>query len=742
MDKERVSYFLPPITNTAPERSLSLGEVWEYVSGRKSLGVLRIDPDTGLPLRIGTLKEVTDRVRSLPPEDYNNKKKGKVTYLPLCTFGGTFSRRKEGGFLESSGLVQLDIDHISRLESGVSLGDLKDRLSQDREIGVRLVFTSPSGDGLKIVCKTSGEITDKESYRREFETLQSFVSRKYSLPIGEVGLDKGISDITRGCLLCFDQWAILKTWGETFNPALHPLPEAERPRPKRERGTESVFSWDWDSFEEERLVPALFERIPEVFPEMSFRWRGNRWESPSKLDGSPAKDPRPDKSVITTAYPGVILEQGGEAVPVIKYYQSKNNLSYPEARKELSRLCGLEEEERDLRRRYAQMKEQETYMERNTTGGQTPPQADQRPTYQTPPGKGRETPGEREERYRRDYFPIQDLRETISRQKEGIKTGYYFKSNRGEEALILSPGLSLICGQSSHGKTRLLENLALQVLGGVPRGEEGVVLFFAFEEDLPEVILQFANLYTNIPQLSKYGTRNTEVLRDYFKTGELNKATKDKRTEALSGLERFREDYQEGRLRIIYDPDLQSGDLCNLIRYMSSQMSIKAVFIDYAQALYKEDYRRERREELREVCKELNTTAKSLGIPFVLSAQLNRETPNPTSMSGDNIAESADITRYGDTILCLWNSSFVNDLKDKDRYLSSQEYRGLQERGFTFGEPGKLYCILNKNRGATPNIDAVLDFIGETGSIPSNEGEYPPDTAPVEIQGEIGFSQA
>ncbi len=98
-------------------------------------------------------------------------------------------------------------------------------------------------------------------------------------------------------------------------------------------------------------------------------------------------------------------------------------------------------------------------------------------------------------------------------------------------------------------------------------------------------------------------------------------------------------------------------------------------------------------------------------------------------MSGDNIAESADITRYGDTILCLWNSAFLRDVKNKETYLESQEYKDLQSRGFTLGEEGKLYCYLAKNRGGTPFVDAVLDFVGETGEIPTNE-DLPPETPP------------
>lgn len=737
MGKERFSYFLPPVWNTAPDRVLSLEEVWEYVSGRKILQVERKDTQTGISSGIGSLQEVTRRVREMSPEEYGSRQTGKVTYLPLVTFGGIFSKREGDGLQETSGLVCLDIDHAT--SQGVSLEDLKDRLSQDREIGLRLLFTSPSGDGLKVVCKTSGEIKDRESYRREFDILNSFVSRKYS-----VQLDSQTSNIDRGCLLCFDPDAVLQTWEDTFNPDLHPIPPEESKRPPRkERRTDSVSSWDWDTYKEERLIPALFERIDSVFPEMSFRWRGDTWESPYKLDGSPAKDPRRDKSVITSRVPGVILEQGGEAVPIIDYYKDKNNLSFAEAMRELSRLSGLEEEYSDLCRRYAQTNNPDPSMERYTPGEGRPLQAVQETPSQTPQG----------DKFRR-YLEIPDIQEEVSRKKEGIKTGYTFSNSQGrEEKLVLSPGLTLICGKSSHGKSRFLQNLSLQILEDLrTRGEEGVVLFFAFEEDYPEVLLQFANIYTKTPGISQYGTSNTEVLRDYFKTGSLNKSPdasphktqeenrriRERRGEILSRLERFREIQTSGKLRIYYSPDLQirgertpleREDLSGVLEYLSSQMKVKAVFLDYVQAIYKDGYRKDRREELREICKELNDLSKKLGTPFILSAQLNRETPNPSSMSGDNIADSADITRYSDTILCLWNSAFINDVKNKETYLESKDYKLLQSRGFNLGEGGKLYCILTKNRGATPYIDAVLDFVGETGEIPTND-DLPLDSVP------------
>ena len=737
MKRELFTYFLPSIYNTLPERDLTLREVWEYISGRDLLDISRRNPKTGGLTHLGDLLSVTKKVREMPPEVYSNREKGKVQYLPLVTFGGVFDYRSldskrlqevgKKGLQETSGLINLDIDHISKLEGGVSLEDLKEKLSQDREIGLRLLFTSPSGDGLKLVCKTSGDITDRESYRREFETLNYFVSQKYSIPIGEIGLDKGISDITRGCLLCFDPGAILKDWEDTFHPETHPLPEEEKPRPSRpqreSRVEVGVSSWEWEDFLEERLIPAIYERLDSVFPEMSFRYSSNKWESPYKLDGNPAKDPRRDKSVVTDRVPGVIKEQGGEAIPVIEYYRQKHSLQYGDALRELSRLCGLEEEYKDLSRRYAKMKDKETFVREVSSSPEGKPSS-QKPTPE-------ETP---EEKYK-EYLQIQDLRSIASTKREGIKTGYYFSKDlqeRGKEEFIIPSGaLTLICGKSSHGKSRLLQNLALRIAEREYQDQkEGVVLFFSFEEGLLEVVERFANIRVNDPQISQYpSTSNTEVLRDYFqsKEGTLSKCPKEKRPEVLRRLSGFTTLYQTGRLRVYYTPDLPSGDLCGLLEYLSSQMKVKAVFLDYVQAIYKgEGYRKDRREELREICKELNKTAISLEIPIVLSAQLNRETPTPTDMSGDNIAESADITRYANTILLLWDSAKGRDIRGgKDSYLTTQEGQRLQSRGFILGESGKIYAVITKNRGGTPDIESILDYVPETGFIPDNLGDLP-----------------
>ena len=700
MNKEIFSYYRPPIsTATIPTETLTLRDVWERI---------RTDSD---------LHERTEELRTLiltdGEEAYRTRKRET---LPSVTFGGVFDYRSRDsrklqelgrtGLLSLSGYITIDIDHIS--QTGLSLEELRDKLSRDRGTGVRLIFVSPSGDGLKLVCKSSTEIRDSSHYEEVFQALRHYINSGYS---GKVEIvDKSGKDVTRLCLLPFDGEAILKDWGETFHPELHPVPQKRTETPVEEYAD---LLREWESREDgvEILVRRVEESGRDIAPEYS--------------------------DYLPLVYSFTALGERGRSLlhrvcrysP--KYSRERTDKDWEECSKSgesqsigyfvnLCKKAGIDVSQRP--RRESGIPALEALQAHGKTSSQTP--RDRKPE---------ESPEERKQRYNRDFLTIHPLREIASQKKEGLPTGYQFKDSQGRtETLVLPSGaLTLICGRSSHGKTRLLQNLSLQIAKAEEAsGGEGVVLYFSFEESLLEVVERFANIAVNKPQLSQYGTKNTEVLRDYFKTGTLNKSPEAVRTEVSPRLSEFETLYNTGRLRLYYTPDLYSGDLCKLLEYLSTELRIKAVFLDYVQAIYKEGYRKDRREELREICKELNDIAISLDVPIVLSAQLNRETPNPSEMSGDNIAESADITRYANTILLLWDSTGVRDIRGGlSSYLQTKEGKLLQERGFTLGERGKVYVVLSKNRGGVKDIDTILQYVPETGKVLENE-DLPPETAP------------
>lgn len=729
MDKDLFSYYRPPISSaTLPTESLSLEEVYR-----------RITTDR-------TLQEHTDSVRnSLLTDGEDKYREEKKRLLPSVTFGGVFDyrhrdpqrlqedKRKElerekdpqkasrlerdiqtlegkRGLLSLSGYVTIDIDHIS--QTGLSLEELRDKLSRDRGTGVRLIFVSPSGDGLKLVCKSAREIQTPSQYKEVYQALRHYINSGYS---GETEIvDSSGNDVTRLCLLPFDSQAILKDWGETFHPELHPVP-THRQEPPEEDYSRLLQEWEDSQDGIEEIVRRVEESGVDIAPEYS--------------------------EYLPLVYSFTSL--GDRGLPLLhrvcrlspKYNQENTDRDWEE--------CSKSPETQDIgyfvnlcKRRGIDVSRHRETPQRDSTSTRTK-KASQ---------KAGKDPSTSKEGKFREYLNIQDLREIASQKKEGISTLYEFQDKDGKkrERLVIPTGaLTLVCGRSSHGKTRLLQNLALQIASReVESGGDGVVLYFSFEESLLDAVIRFSNIQVNIPQLSQYGTSNTEVLLDYYKTGRLNKAPESTRTRVLPRLSSFEENlYKSGRLRIYYTPDLHSQELCGLLKYLSSQMKLKAVFLDYVQAIYKEGNRKDRREELREICKDLNDTAISLDIPVILSAQLNREAPNPTQMSGDNIAESADITRYANTILLLWDSARTRDisLPGLAFYLNTEDGKALQKRGFNLGVPGQLYAVLAKNRGGTPDLESFLEVVPETGKVVENAKEEIEDL-PLEYSQTPGFT--
>ena len=688
MEKEIFSYYRPPISSaTIPTESLSLEEVYRRIT---------TDP---------TLQENTETIRTLLHlEGEDRYKEEKKRLLPSVTFGGVFDYRSNSsktlqekgkeGLLSLSGLITIDIDHIS--QTGLSLEALRKKLSWDTETGVRLIFVSPSGDGLKLVCKASTPIRDSSHYEEIFQALRHYINTAYS---GEVEIvDKSGKDVTRLCLLPFDGEAILRDWESTFHPELHPLPSTQ---PETSGTDYSRLLQEWEDSQEdgvEEIVRRVEESGVDIAPEYS--------------------------DYIPLVYSFTAL--GDRGLPLLhrvcqlspKYNRENTDKDWEECRKSpqtqdigyfvnLCKRWGI-----DVSRR------RET-PRTDSTSTQT------EKASQKERKEGTDTKGDKFQ----EYLSIPDLREIASSKKDGIPTRYEFKDRSGfkRERLVLPSGaLTLVCGRSSHGKTRLLQNIALQLATEeAKKGGDGVVLYFSFEESLPDAVSRFTNIWVNEREISAFKTSNTEVFLDYYKTGRLNKAPQEVRTRIYPPLYSFAEQiYNPGRLRLYYTPDLPSQDLCSLLEYLSSRLRIKAVFLDYVQAIYKDKYRGDRREELREICKDLNKSAISLDVPFILSAQLNREAPNPTSMSGDNIAESADITRYANTIVLLWDSAKVRDIwLGYKAYLGTMDGAELVKSGFNLGIPGQVYAVLAKNRGGTPDLEAFLDYVPETGKVLPNTKE-------------------
>ena len=234
--------------------------------------------------------------------------------------------------------------------------------------------------------------------------------------------------------------------------------------------------------------------------------------------------------------------------------------------------------------------------------------------------------------------------------------------------------------------------------------------------------------------------RNIKTIEDYYRDGK----TQYFRSGTLEVFKRKAEEFfsllSSGKLRVFYEP-LYSDELAGAIRYAARNGKIKAVFVDYVQRLHKRGSKRQRKDELKDICEDLMAVSVETGIPVVLGAQLNREALSPLEMTVQNITEASDIEQSANVVLLLWNSKVKPQPKSSAYYSDrnsgklSQEAEALRARGFNIGVGGKMYAILAKNRGGERNIDAILDFDGNIGSIKSPESEKKKREEPQ--QGEI-----
>ena len=153
--------------------------------------------------RIMTIKEVYQYITSMEAmertyklrafENEKEAKKYKAMNFDFACFAGTFSYREAEKLTEYSGLICLDYDHVGNHHQ---LWSLRERLLEDPKLKTQLLFTSPSGDGLKQVLEIDFRLGD---YLQWFRMLKNYIRKNYQFEI-----DKACSDVCRACFLPHD----------------------------------------------------------------------------------------------------------------------------------------------------------------------------------------------------------------------------------------------------------------------------------------------------------------------------------------------------------------------------------------------------------------------------------------------------------------------------------------------------------------------------------------------------------
>lgn len=170
------SFFNAPIKNLVPTSVMSLSDCYRYIIG-------------------DTAKSRTDTLRTIA--DKAERSAFKAHQLDYVTPSGEFAKRSAHDLIRHSGLLCLDFDHI-----GERLGSIKDKLRLDETFPTILAFTSPSGDGLKVILKLN---VDAANHGDMFRASTRYFELEYGILADQSG-----KDISRACFLCHDPEAIYR----------------------------------------------------------------------------------------------------------------------------------------------------------------------------------------------------------------------------------------------------------------------------------------------------------------------------------------------------------------------------------------------------------------------------------------------------------------------------------------------------------------------------------------------------
>ncbi len=111
--------------------------------------------------------------------------------LPAACISGEFTTRSKAGLVKHSGLVCLDFD---KFENKTQLDSFRLEVEMFKNEFVHAVFTSPSGNGMKVIVKVPAEADNHESY---FNALGKY----FDSP----NFDKACKDVARLCFVSYDE---------------------------------------------------------------------------------------------------------------------------------------------------------------------------------------------------------------------------------------------------------------------------------------------------------------------------------------------------------------------------------------------------------------------------------------------------------------------------------------------------------------------------------------------------------
>jgi hypothetical protein len=189
----------------------------------------------------GPTYEIASReLRALEP-DLQKVFKADLDYV---TFSGTFTpTRLVKNLKQHSDLFCLDFDHVENL--------FETRLQLQADPQTLVLFTSPSGKGLKVIFEVPGLDAEPERHKGFFQDMAIYIRQTYGLDVDASG-----SDVSRACFLPHDASVYVNRSAEPY--AYRGLALAEHQQVKKPKTEHQVVK---DATDVYRHVLAVVERI-------------------------------------------------------------------------------------------------------------------------------------------------------------------------------------------------------------------------------------------------------------------------------------------------------------------------------------------------------------------------------------------------------------------------------------------------------------------------------------------------
>lgn len=140
----------------------------------------------------------TQHMRTLSPE---GRKEFKRLHLDYFTPSGIFREVRDEALIMHSGRICIDLDHLDNDEQQRRL-EIKDWLIHNEDFITELLWTSPSGKGLKWIVDMSHEFAGAYGHRAICTAVLNYLRKE--LDLTDTQCDYNCINVSRAPFLCWD----------------------------------------------------------------------------------------------------------------------------------------------------------------------------------------------------------------------------------------------------------------------------------------------------------------------------------------------------------------------------------------------------------------------------------------------------------------------------------------------------------------------------------------------------------